>query len=334
MLDIEEQVKRINPLALYGIVGSVPAPNTFICEGLSGLGNNKFTNSYYVYVFRNITGTGAAPQGEIQPITAYDAATGAFSHGAFLGGPLVPGDEILIIHPVLAGAGFAGIGQGILWGRVTAVPGANQFTIPTLAGLGAGKFAGVTNPYSAFVLRDAGGLSGQPQGELQAITAYDTATGNFTAAAFTVPVGLGDEILLLHPSLAATFNLAILRGATGVFFEQVDTPVNTTATNAAETDIVNLATAATRYILRNLRLKCADPGANTVTVRLKLLVNDVLTDVDSFPITTLNFGSYFSLMDMFAIPDVAADQIQITVRASAGGPYAVTGQFSYGKNNV
>lgn len=94
-------------------------------------------------------------------------------------------------------------GQGLVYyGVVTAVPGANQFTIPTLAGMGAGKFADATAPYRAFVLRDAGGLGAVPQGEMQNITAYVTATGVFTTNAFTAAVAVDDEILLLHPRIA------------------------------------------------------------------------------------------------------------------------------------
>jgi hypothetical protein len=92
-------------------------------------------------------------------------------------------------------------------GIVTAVPGVDQFTIPTLAGLGAGKFSDATAPYQAFVLRDAGGAGAAPQGEIQDITAYATGTGVFTTNAFTVAVGIGDEILILHPSLAGTIGV-------------------------------------------------------------------------------------------------------------------------------
>ena len=88
-------------------------------------------------------------------------------------------------------------------GTVTAVPGANQFTIPTLAGLGAGKFVDAVAPWWALVFRDAGGAGAAPQGEMQAITAYVTATGAFTTAAFTAAVAVDDEILLLNPLLAA-----------------------------------------------------------------------------------------------------------------------------------
>ena len=213
------------------------------------------------------------------------------------------------------------------YGVVDAVPGANQFTIGSLAGLGAGKFDGATNPYSAFVLRDAGGAGAVPQGELQAVTVYITATGVFTTGAFTVAVAVGDEILIINPALANAFVLpAIAHG----FQEQAAVAVNTTAPNTpAENNVLNLAVAGTRYIVRSLRLKCADPGANTVTVRLYELVNGGLIQVDSFDITTVNFATYFSLPDMWGLPSLAGDNLQVTVQASAGGPYVVTGQYSY-----
>lgn len=114
------------------------------------------------------------------------------------------------------------------------------------------------------------------------------------------------------------------------FQEQPDVAVNTTAPNApAENDVLNLAAAGTRYIVRHLRLKCADPGANTVTVSLYELVNDALTQVDSFHITAANFATYHSLMDMFGVPYLAGDQLQVTVQASAGGPYGITAQYSF-----
>ena len=123
-------------------------------------------------------------------------------------------------------------------------------------------------------------------------------------------------------------------GATGIFYEQADTAVDITAVNTGETNVFNLSAASTRYIVRSLRLKCADPGANTVTVRLYELVNDVLTEVDSFDIDSTNFGTAHSLMDMFGLSQLAGDELKVTVRASAGGPYAVTGQYSHAKTNV
>lgn len=113
------------------------------------------------------------------------------------------------------------------------------------------------------------------------------------------------------------------------FQEQADTAVNVNAILASETDIFDLNVADTRYIVRNLRLKCANPGADTVTVRLRELVNDVSTIVATFDITAANFATYFTLMDMFGVPYLDGDDLQVTVQASAAGPYVVTGQFSH-----
>ncbi|MDO8636679.1 MAG: hypothetical protein Q7R34_10715, partial [Dehalococcoidia bacterium] len=124
--------------------------------------------------------------------------------------------------------------------------------------------------------------------------------------------------------------LGIAAAAHG-FQEQASVAVNITAILASETNVFNLATASTMYQVRSLRLKCADPGVNTVTVRLYSLVNAVSTVVATFAITGTNFGSYHSLMDMFGVPHLAGDNLKITVQATAAGPFAVTGQYSYAK---
>jgi hypothetical protein len=98
------------------------------------------------------------------------------------------------------------------------------------------------------------------------------------------------------------------------------------ATNADETDILHLTQTAA---VEALRLKCADPGNNAVTVRLYELVNGALTEVDSFVINGANFGEYFNLMDMFNLCRLVGDELQVTVRASAGGPYTVAGQYTH-----
>ena len=125
-----------------------------------------------------------------------------------------------------------------------------------------------------------------------------------------------------------------LTGANGIFHEQDSTAINITVADAAEHDIFNLATASTRYILRNLRLKLTDPGGvNTVTIRLKEEINDVVTTVDDLVINTGNHANYWSLMDMFGIDEVAGDKVQLTYQASAGTP-TLTGQYAHAKTNV
>jgi hypothetical protein len=126
--------------------------------------------------------------------------------------------------------------------------------------------------------------------------------------------------------------IAAIGGAgVSVFTEQADNPVTINAVNGSETNVLLLNTANTRYLVRSLRLKCANPGANIVTVRLYELINDVLLEVDSFEIDSTNFAYYHSMMDMFGLSNLAGTQLSVTVRASAGGPYAVTGQYSASK---
>ncbi len=128
--------------------------------------------------------------------------------------------------------------------------------------------------------------------------------------------------------------LDVQKGATGVFYEQVDAALSFNTVNGAETNVLNLVAASTRYIVRSLRLKFADPGAETITVRLYELVNDGLIEVDSFEVTTANFGTYHSLMDMFGLPQLAGDNLKVTTRVSAGGDIATLGQYSHAKTNV
>lgn len=118
-----------------------------------------------------------------------------------------------------------------------------------------------------------------------------------------------------------------------------EVPVNTTATNAGETDVLNLAEVNSHYTVEDLVLKCADPGANTVNVRLYKLVNGVSTLIHTFDIVTgavaltrgvtAGFALYLGLDDMFTRTMLAGDNLRITVQATGGGPYAVTGSYTY-----
>lgn len=127
--------------------------------------------------------------------------------------------------------------------------------------------------------------------------------------------------------------VAKIVGATGVFFEQADVPFTLFVTNV-ESDILDLSAASTRYILRDLILKCANPGAETVTITLYRLLDDVQTAVKTHEITASNYGQYFTLMDMFDLQHLAGDDLRISAVATAAGPYGLTGQYSYAKTNV
>jgi hypothetical protein len=170
-------------------------------------------------------------------------------------------------------------GHGLFyWGQVTNVPGVNQFTIAGLAGQGDGKFANVTPAlaYQAFVLRDGAGGSAAPQGESQPISGYASATGNFTAGAFTAAVAVGDEILLIHPYLA---RLALSGGLPG-------TNGNLAANwQAAETTLCTIGAPLTRVKVLNLTIGINAMVGN-VTIRAYADVNGVERCIFPIPAAT------------------------------------------------
>lgn len=173
------------------------------------------------------------------------------------------------------------LNQGLVYyGVVTAVPGANQFTIAALAGLGAGKFNGATNPYQAFVFRDAGGAAAAPQGEMKAITAYTTATGAFTTSAFTAAVAVSDEILILHPRLAEIVPIKTQTDKIPNFEQEVEwasTPTVQQVASAAATNLTagsitpTFPTGATavRVVLLAV-IHAANQAANAHHINLKV----------------------------------------------------------------
>jgi len=87
-------------------------------------------------------------------------------------------------------------------GTVINVPGANQFDLSVLSGMGNNYFSNPNKPYEAFVLWDAAGAGAAPQGERRIVTAFVGATGRFTTLPFSVAVGVGDDVIILHPSVA------------------------------------------------------------------------------------------------------------------------------------
>ena len=134
--------------------------------------------------------------------------------------------------------------------------------------------------------------------------------------------------------------LTIAVGSTFTFFSPPmgfsrDEGISINATNAGETDFINLHSwGFWRSDVQKLRLKCADPGANTVTVRLYELVGSSLVQTGTFAITGANYTNYFDQLSMFNLLTLSGHQIQITVRASAGGPYVVEGQITYSITRV
>lgn len=161
-------------------------------------------------------------------------------------------------------------------------------------------------------------INGQNEDQSRPIISFSAATDSVDVyPAFLNTPDAGDDFLVISSWRPALFD------------QQPDTAVSVNAILASETNIFDLNVTGTTYQVNNLRLKSVDPGAETITVRLRELINDVSTIVDTFTIDTTNFGTYHSLMDMFGLPQLTGDDIQVTVQASAVGPYAITGQYQH-----
>lgn len=263
-------------LVFWGRVSTVVSNTQSIIGGLAAQENGFFRN-WGIYVVRDNGGAGAAPQGEQQRCSAYVSATGLFTYPAFTV-PLVVGDEVYLLHPnlalILEAIGPTGMNQGLVYyGRVTAIPGANQFTCPNLAGLGAGKFEGATNPYNAFIFRSAAGFGAAPQGEYQPITGYLNANGTFTHNAFTVAVAVGDEVLILHPSLVGMIAWAGAEAEGTVAGLNLNGGVATSGLAGA--DVYTIVVAGRAEVMCGLvSMRNCTPAA-IITVRMYTLVDGV-----------------------------------------------------------
>jgi len=147
------------------------------------------------------------------------------------------------------------------YGVVTRVISNTQFVATGLAGLGDGALVG----YAAYVLAKADGTITAPHAEQPAVTAYISSSGTFTHAAYTATLAVGDQLILLHPNIAATIKLA-------------GTPpgVGSTVANwqVAEADIISIGADNIRNKLHSLVLDI-NALAGTVTIRLYQQVNGV-----------------------------------------------------------
>jgi hypothetical protein len=159
--------------------------------------------------------------------------------------------------------------------------------------------------------------SGTNAGQARPIVSSVAATSVTVFPAFDAAIAQNDVCVIISAWRPDVWN------------QQTDVAVNTTATNAGETSVFDLSVAGYSYMVNNLRLKFVDPGANTITVRLYELINDASVEVDSFAVDTTNYTTYYSLMDMFGVNCLTGDNLKVTIRVSAGGPYACTGQYQY-----
>jgi hypothetical protein len=171
---------------------------------------------YNVYLERNVPANVRAKLATLDLTATEQASVNAQCDTAISDGALATAAGVTAAHVATdadiaavqalaaASAAWGAINSGIVFrGPVSAADPGVSFTIGGLAGQGAGAFIDANTPWYAYVFRDAGGIGGAPQGEVRQITGYTSATGLFTTAAFTVPVAVGDDIIIMSGRIAA-----------------------------------------------------------------------------------------------------------------------------------
>ena len=90
-------------------------------------------------------------------------------------------------------------------GTVTSVVDETHFKSEQLAGEGDDFFGGPNNLWYVYVARDSAGAGALPQGELQPISNYVSADGEFTHSPFSTALGEGDEILIINEKIVIDY---------------------------------------------------------------------------------------------------------------------------------
>lgn len=86
----------------YCDTGMAASTSAILCSNLAGFTNDAFNQHYYMWVIKNASALGVAPDGEFRLITDYVSATGTFTTNIFTAN-VEAGDIVLVIHEVLVG---------------------------------------------------------------------------------------------------------------------------------------------------------------------------------------------------------------------------------------
>jgi len=205
-------------------------------------------------------------------------------------------------------------------GTVTTATDATHFKVSALPEYGdpADFPNAMFKGYYVYVLWDAGGAGAAPQGESKLISAYTSSDGTVTHTAFTVPLAVGDEVLLIHPDAynaavladvgdASASLLGSLYGILGNPTQSFDTNLNISATEKlkdfiAKTGGTALPAGASMYgelggtgfvkATDSLRVIAADVAEildmTVTTATISVLVTETVLFEDASPSITIN----------------------------------------------
>jgi hypothetical protein len=326
--------------AVFGVVTTGGSDVTLAALDLVGYGDDFFKTHFYVQVLKSTLVT----LGTTRAVTGYTSATGVFTFASF-GANFTAGDIVVVLHESLVAIGrndadnifdsstVVADDDGSLLERSEYIQqqlgyGVRLLTEDLSTALNKTVITSAAElPEAAGFWKNAGILciTGDNAGQFRWVISNIIGTSVTVSQAFAEEIDAGDTFLLISAYKPQ------------VFEQQADTAVNLSLVQgAAATDVLNLATAGYSYELNQLVLKSADPTnggatAQVVTITLYELINDVSTAIDTFTIDGTNFGTYFTLFDMFGQVKLTGDSLIVTAALSAGAttPIAVTGQYQH-----
>lgn len=176
-----------------GVASAAGAANTFV--------DTDIPAAYIADIFKDerlfiYAGTGA---GQTRKISAYNDVTGTFT----LYDNWTTNPDTDSRYQVVAGDGIAAAVAAaglVYYGEVTTANSDVNFKVAGLARKGTNVFNDVY--YCQVIEAD----NAAPEGEIQKVSAYDTSDGDITVgAAFSADPAVGDQVLIIHESLALLF---------------------------------------------------------------------------------------------------------------------------------
>lgn len=322
--------------AVFGVVTTGGSDVTLAALDLVGYEDDFFKTHYYVQVLKSTLVT----IGTTKKVTGYTSITGVFTFASF-GANFTAGDIIVVLHESLVAIGRNDANNEFDSGNVVADDDGSILEraeyIQQQLGYGVRLLtetagASTTLITAAEITEAAGwwknalilGITGANIGVCRPVVSNTVGTITVYPA-------------LRAPNVVADTYLLISAYKPQIFEQQADTAVNLSlVAGVAATNVFSLATAGYSYEVNQLVLKSADPTgggatAQTVTISLYELINDVSTLIDTFTIDGTNFGTYFSLFDMFGQVKLTGDSLIVTAALSAGAttPIALTGQYQH-----
>ena len=88
--------------------------------------------------------------------------------------------------------------------------------------------------YYVYCIWDSDAAGAAPQGEKVAASGYTSADGTITHAVFTSPLAVGDEVMLVHPSVINSDVIADIEEIKGAGFVSADDSLDAISTNLGE----------------------------------------------------------------------------------------------------